>query len=172
MSIDLTPIIQAIIGLLAALITWKVIPWIQSKTTAQQKRNLSSIVRTLVFAAEQLYGANKGDEKLDYVIARLEEYGFKADRAEIEAAVYQAFNSIPPLESSADNHDISRWGMAKLMGYCEVKGINTDNCVTHEDYVQAIKNSIEKESDEENEEPSSGRVSNAPPDSAVENREE
>ena len=40
-----------------------------------------------MYAAEQLYGAGKGAEKLDYVISELEKRGFTADRAAIEAAV-------------------------------------------------------------------------------------
>lgn len=34
--IDLTPIFQAVIGFLAALITYRLIPWIQANTTPQQ----------------------------------------------------------------------------------------------------------------------------------------
>ena len=55
---------------------------------------MSATLRTLVYAAEQLYGAGKGAEKLDYVIAELEKRGFTADRAEIEAAVAEQFNIV------------------------------------------------------------------------------
>ena len=92
-NIDLTPIFQAVIALLAAIITWKVVPWINARATKEQKENLRAVVRVLVYAAEQLYGAGKGAEKLDYVIAQLEKKGFTADRSEIEAAVYEAFNN-------------------------------------------------------------------------------
>ena len=92
MNIDLTPIFQAIIALLAAIITYKLIPWIKSRTTVEQQGLLSATVRTLVFAAEQLYGAGKGAEKLDYVVAEMEKRGFTADRAQIEAAVAELLN--------------------------------------------------------------------------------
>ena len=85
--IDLTPIFQAVLALLAALITYKLIPWIKAKTTAEQRNLLMAITSTLVFAAEQLYGAGNGEEKLDYVVAQLEDRGFTADRAAIEAIV-------------------------------------------------------------------------------------
>lgn len=85
--IDLTPIFQAILALLAALITYKLIPWIKTKTTAEQQNLLLSVTSVLVFAAEQLYGAGNGQAKLDYVVAQLEERGFTADRAAIEAIV-------------------------------------------------------------------------------------
>ena len=91
MNIDLTPIFQAIIALLAALVTYKLIPWIKSRTTAEQQALLNATVKTLVFAAEQLYGAGRGAEKLDYVVKELEERGFTADRAAIEAAVRGSF---------------------------------------------------------------------------------
>lgn len=85
--IDLTPILQAVLALLAALITYKLVPWIKTKTTQEQQNLLLSITSVLVFAAEQLYGAGRGEEKLDYVVRELEARGFTADRAAIEAVV-------------------------------------------------------------------------------------
>lgn len=85
--IDLTDIIQAAIALIVALITYKVIPWIKAKTTESQQAILMATVRTLVYAAEQLYGAGKGEEKLEYVKQKLEEKGFDVDIDAIEAAV-------------------------------------------------------------------------------------
>lgn len=87
--IDLTPIFQAVIALLAALVTYRVIPWIKARTTEKQQSALLAIVHTLVFAAEQLYGAGCGDVKLDYVESELARRGFNVDRAAIEAAVRQ-----------------------------------------------------------------------------------
>lgn len=91
-NINLTPILQALIGLLAALITYKLIPWIKSKTTAQQRENLSALIRVLVFAAEQLYGSGHGEDKLEYVCAQLREQGFEVNLPDIEAAVFENFN--------------------------------------------------------------------------------
>lgn len=85
--IDLTPILQAVLALLAALVTYKLIPWIKAKTTQEQQNLLLSITSVLVFAAEQLYGSGRGEEKLDYVVRELEARGFTADRAAIEAVV-------------------------------------------------------------------------------------
>lgn len=65
--IDLTTLANALIALVAAVITAFVTPWIRSKTTAQQRTLLESVVKTLVFAAEQLYGAGNGADKLQYV---------------------------------------------------------------------------------------------------------
>lgn len=85
--IDLTDIIQAVIALIVALITYKVIPWIKAKTTESQQAMLMATVRTLVYAAEQLYGAGKGKEKFTYVRQKLQEKGFDVDVDAIEAAV-------------------------------------------------------------------------------------
>ena len=87
MNIDLTPIIQAVIMLIAALITAKVIPWIKAKTTNEQQAQIKAVVKTLVFAAEQIYGVGNGEQKLAYVLEQMEAYGFTADRNVIEAAV-------------------------------------------------------------------------------------
>jgi hypothetical protein len=95
MNIDLTPILQAIIALLAAIITAKVIPWIQARTTTQQQILLQATVDILVSAAEQLYGAGHGPEKLHYVKDELELRGYTVDTAAIEAAVWELTGKPP-----------------------------------------------------------------------------
>lgn len=87
--IDLTPIFEAILALLAALVTYKLI------------RGLSAHYGGAAIAARG-YGQDtgvrrgaalrrgQGREKLDYVIKELEARGFTADRAAIEAAVARA----------------------------------------------------------------------------------
>lgn len=98
--IDLTPIFQAILALLAALITYKLIPWIKAKTTTEQQNALMSITSVLVFAAEQLYGTGKGAEKLDYVVTELEKRGYTADRAAIEAVIKDYADQLQPKRDS------------------------------------------------------------------------
>lgn len=94
--IDLTPIINAVIALIAAIISVKVIPWIKAKTTNEQQATLKAVVKTLVFAAEQTWGAGHGNEKLDFVIEQLRIKGYTVDRLEIEAAVGEYINNISP----------------------------------------------------------------------------
>ncbi len=86
-DIDLTPLFQAVIGFLAALVTYKLIPWIQARTTAQQQELLRAAVSVAVYAAEQLYGAGAGKDKLMYVRGQLAKKGYHVDIDEIEAAV-------------------------------------------------------------------------------------
>ena len=92
-TVDLTPLLQALLALLAALVTGKLIPWINSRTTERQQANLTVLANTFVYAAEQVFGANKGAEKLAYVRAGLQAKGYdvddKAVLAAIEAAVKQ-----------------------------------------------------------------------------------
>ena len=93
MNIDLTPIFQAIIALLAALITLKLIPWIKSKATEQQYDNLATAAKVAVYAAEQIFSHGNNEEKLQYAIEKLSDNGFTVDyealRAAVEKAVYE-----------------------------------------------------------------------------------
>lgn len=87
--IDLTPVLQALIALLASWITIRVIPWLKAKTSKQQQDYLLSTTRVLVYAAEQLFRAGNGAVKLEYVEDELERRGLKVDAAAIEAAVHE-----------------------------------------------------------------------------------
>ena len=73
-------------------------PWIKARTTEQQQANLSALASTLVFAAEQLYGANRGQEKLAYVTSILREHGYDVDSQEVLATVEAAVNQMVPYQ--------------------------------------------------------------------------
>ena len=88
-GIDLTPIFQALIALLASLVSIKLIPWIKARTTAQQQEMMRAAVSVAVYAAEQIYGTSKGHDKLMYVKGQLARKGFHVDVEEIEAAVQE-----------------------------------------------------------------------------------
>jgi len=90
--INLTPIFQAVIALLAALITYRLIPWIKARTTNEQQMMIKAVIRTLVFAAEQMYGAGHGADKLEWVKNQLAAAGFDVDIADIESTVYEELN--------------------------------------------------------------------------------
>ena len=51
---DITPIIEAVAALIAALITAFVIPYIKGKTTANQQQQINAWVRIAVSAAEEI----------------------------------------------------------------------------------------------------------------------
>ena len=93
--IDLTGIVNAIIALLAALITYRLVPWIKAKTTNEQQVYIRALVKAGVYAAEQVYQAEgMGAEKMEYVRTFLQSHGFDVNVTEIEAAVSEYIN--PP----------------------------------------------------------------------------
>ena len=93
----ITAIAAVCVPLLATWVTSRVIPWIKARTTAEQRKNLMALVRTVVRAAEQVFkgatGEGAGAEKKGFVIAHLRAEGVTAsDEAlsnMIEAAVLE-----------------------------------------------------------------------------------
>ena len=93
MNIDLTTVINAIIALLAALVTYRLIPWIKAKTTNEQQAYIRALVKAGVYAAEQIYQTDgMGRKKMDYVKAFLQQHGYDINVTEIEAAVAEYIN--------------------------------------------------------------------------------
>ena len=86
-QIDLTPLFQAIIALMAALVTGRLLPWIKARTTREQQERLQAITRTLVYAADQLYKTGLVKDRLGYVQDGLLARGYTIDRDAIEASV-------------------------------------------------------------------------------------
>lgn len=91
---DITPIVEAVVALIGVVITCIVIPYVRSKTTAQQREELNAWIKIAVAAAEQIYqGAGRGEEKKQYVLDWLEDHNVTVDEdkigALIEAAVYE-----------------------------------------------------------------------------------
>ena len=88
---NLTDIAEAIIALAVTVITAFLIPWIRSKTTAEQREDLLKWADIAVAAAQQLFYHYDGDARLSYALSILEEKGFdinsKAVCDAIEAAV-------------------------------------------------------------------------------------
>ena len=96
---DITPILQAFVSLLAAFVAVFFIPWIRSKTTAEQRKEIADWVKIAVAAAEQLYqGSGRGEEKKQYVLEWLYGNGLAVDESQldamIEAAVYELSKAV------------------------------------------------------------------------------
>lgn len=94
---DITTILLGLIfilGGLAALIVW---PYIKTHVSVEQLSILAGIAQTVVFAAEKIFGAKMGADKLAYALdlakKLLEKKGLTFDeeviRAAIEAQVQQ-----------------------------------------------------------------------------------
>lgn len=89
---DITQIVVALIGLLSAVLTGAVIPYIRSKTGEQQQYMLKILARTAVYAAQQLYKNNE-DKYIyayKYITDTLENAGCKFDAATVQAAIESA----------------------------------------------------------------------------------
>ena len=89
---DLTPIVNAVITLIAAIVTTFLIPWIKSKIDAAKFAQIVEWVGIAVRAAEQIYNeSGMGEKKKQYVLDFLASKGFTLDpdsiNAMIEAAV-------------------------------------------------------------------------------------
>ena len=94
MSFDITPIVEAVVAVVCAVVTCVLIPYIKSKTTAEQQAEINAWVKIAVSAAEQIYsGSGRGEEKKAYVVEWLRSHGVTLDTekldAMIEAAVYE-----------------------------------------------------------------------------------
>lgn len=93
-TIDLTDIVTAALALIAALITHYVIPWIKAKTTLEQQVRIQAAIDTVVFAAEKLYGAGKGESKKQYALSKLREMGYNINDAEVSAGIEAAIMAL------------------------------------------------------------------------------
>ena len=95
LQFDITPYIIGILVLLALFFSTWLVPLIKRKTTKEQQNIICSIADVVVFAAEKLFGAMHGEEKLAYAIGHgldiLSSHGIILDaealRPYIEAAV-------------------------------------------------------------------------------------
>lgn len=87
---DLTPIINAVIALLAALISAFVIPWLKRKTNEQDRETLLKWVEIAVAAAQQLYHQLEGAERKQYVRAFLASKGYDVNDHEVDNAIEAA----------------------------------------------------------------------------------
>ena len=92
---DITPVVNGIIALIAAVVTAFVIPWIKSKTTAAQREEINAWVRIAVTAAEQIYsGVGKGKEKKKYVLDFLAEKNLKIDEESVDLMIESAVKNM------------------------------------------------------------------------------
>ena len=88
---DITTILLGLIfilGGLAVLIVW---PYVKSHVSAEQLSMLAGIAQTVVFAAEKIFGAKMGEDKLAYALnlakKLLEKKGLTFDEEVIRAAI-------------------------------------------------------------------------------------
>ena len=111
--IDLTPIVNAGIVLLAGIVSafvlpWihrYVLPWIQANTTEKPREGLRIITRTAVFAAEQLLGNGRGYEKMQHAKEYIRRNGYDVDTDLIEATVMEHFGHMIVLDGEESGEE-------------------------------------------------------------------
>lgn len=107
--IDFTPIVEALIGLAVTAITVFLIPWLRERFGTEKLAKAQGWVGIAVLAAEKLYGAGKGDEKLAYVEQFLAQHKIKLDMDALKALVNAEIkkmeqNEIPLTEGELLEH--------------------------------------------------------------------
>ena len=85
--IDLTPIINALIAFLAVVIVYYLIPWLKSRTNAEQRKDIYEWVRIGCMAAEQLYNTGMIADRKAYVLDYLAQKNLKIELTEIEKMI-------------------------------------------------------------------------------------
>ena len=89
-NINLTPIMQAAVVLIASIVTTFVVPWIKSKVANEDMAIFLRWVEIAVAAAEQLYESTDGEKKKAYVLSYLLEKGYTVDVDDLENAIEAA----------------------------------------------------------------------------------
>ena len=85
--IDLTPLVALIMSVLLAAMAAGVLRLVNTRLNEEQQTILYTWVHIAVYAAEKLYGAGRGTEKLQYVRDLLETKGYTLDVETLEALV-------------------------------------------------------------------------------------
>lgn len=92
---DITPIAEAVVMLITAVISCLLIPWIRSKTTQAQREQLVAWTKIAVSAAEQIFkGQGRGKEKKNYVLDFLKNKGIYLDEDSVNTAIEAAVKQL------------------------------------------------------------------------------
>lgn len=123
---DITPVVNAVIALAAAVVTAFVIPWVKSKTTAAQREEIEAWVRIAVTAAEQIYsGVGKGKEKKKYVLDFLAEKNLKIDEESVDLMIESAVKEMNDTFNAPENiHVVS--GFGACTGFDDIESDNEE----------------------------------------------
>ena len=98
MNLDLTQIVVALIGLLGIIITSVIVPMIKANTSVKTQTIITNIIKTAVYAAQQIYTPEQWREKkefaMDQVLKGLEQYGIALDTESVSDAIEAALKEI------------------------------------------------------------------------------
>lgn len=102
--IDLTPLVEAIIALAATAVTAFLIPWLKERYGNESLEKARHWVQIAVYAAEKLYGAGNGDQKLEYAEGFLAQHKIKLDTSTLIAMVNAEIKNMEQAEAVAESH--------------------------------------------------------------------
>lgn len=95
MTIDMTQVIVALIGLAGVVLSTVIIPLVRAKTTKQNWENAMFWVKLAVQSAEQIYtGTGLGQKKKEYVEKFLKEHNIQLDPDQVDVAIEAAVKEI------------------------------------------------------------------------------
>ena len=98
MEIDVTQIVVAVIGLLSVILTSVVVPLIKAKLSQEQWTTLMKYAIAGVQAAEIIFGAGNGEQKLEWAIKYIQDeaksHGITFDPQSIRVAVENAWKQL------------------------------------------------------------------------------
>ncbi len=100
--LDFTPLLQAVITLVAAAISVFLVPWLREKFGHEKLAKAKDWVEIAVLAAEKLYGAGNGDAKLEYAENFLVEHKIKLDFDTLKAMVDAEIKKMEQSEKKAE----------------------------------------------------------------------
>ena len=99
--LDFTPLLEAVISLAITAITLFLIPWLKTKYGADTLNKAKSFVEVAVYAAEKVYGAGNGAQKLAYVEKFLAEKKIRLDfntlKVLVDAEIKKLEQAEPPV---------------------------------------------------------------------------
>ena len=98
MNLDFTQIVVALIGLLGIIITSVAVPMIKANTSVKTQTIITNIIKTAVYAAQQIYTPEQWHEKKEFameqVLKGLEQYGIALDTESVSDAIEAALKEI------------------------------------------------------------------------------
>lgn len=88
--IDITPVVNALIMLIAAIVTTFVIPLLKKNSSAQDLNEMLKWIDIAVMAAQQMYYMEDGARRKQYVMNFLAEKGYDVNSQAVDAAIESA----------------------------------------------------------------------------------
>lgn len=108
---NITQILLGVIIIIGGLVSLFVIPYIRTHMTSEQIAILTGIAQTVVYAAEKIFGAKMGKDKLEYALklakSLLAKKGLEFDEDVIRAAIEAQVEQLGLEKSAAETPSVA-----------------------------------------------------------------